>query len=401
MKRIFIITLITCLLIPFFTINSSAATYDLGDPSLWVYSSTVTSSPNYFSTHYFYYANDLHGFEMSYRLLFYPNGYQKAAGFDRSYSLDLINFPVFDTDVEPTYDNAGYKYRATDLDLSKNVLAFVTGYNIRSSMVIPGISYSDIYLPDDGQYFKIQFSVDTVKLGTSYDIPSQFLPLLSPENLCFFELPGRSEYDVPSVIVPFSSVVVQPSTNGRILHYTYYFNSSSEAFAPLRENNENGIINLVIRFPYYFGDSQLLIDGAFILTNYDFPVSYDIITPGGYSQELEGIQNAIISSNDNLIDYYDTLSGEDQAVIVHAKQQNDKLDSTIKDYDKAQSGIDKIVENVTLPPVNIDDANSAFDDIGLGNISENEGLWSIAIVSMVIITFTFATLSLLLFGKKG
>lgn len=403
MKRIIIIFIITCLLIPFFAINTFASTYDLGTPTLWTSPFANTSENPY---PLFLPQND--SAFTKYFLLYYDQ-YKEFAGFQDHYQWALKSF---NDSIESVYDSISYRARAGDLDYSKPAVAFgiKNSYtSLNNTLIIPSLEYQGLYWPTEDQVIKIEFYIDTYALGTSGGIPSMYHDYLTPEDLCFFTCTagesGTENMSLLSKAVHFDSVVVSPSLDSRKIKFTYYFNGYGDSFTDLKryvdEYYTGATLSLVVRFPYYLGSSSLISDGAYIVSNANLPVSYELMTPGDYSQELGNIKNAITESNEKLMDYYDTLSGEDQAVIVYAKQQNDKLDNTIKDYDNAQSSIENIIEDVTLPPVSIDDANSTFDNIGLGNISENEGLWSLSIVTMVIITFTFATLSLLLFGKKG
>lgn len=403
MKRIIIIFIITCLLIPFFAINTFASTYDLGTPSLWS-SPYPNTSDNPYPTFLPQNAGS-----SKYFLLYYDK-YNTSAGWQDHFLWSVKSNPSLD--LKAVYDSISYRARDSELDYNSPAIAFgisaVSSRSLNNTLCIPGLEFSGVYWPTEQQVIKIEFYIDTYVLGTSGGFPSAYQDYLKPEDLCFFTCTagedGTENLTLLSKAVHFDSVVVSPSLNARKIKFSYYFNGYGDAFTDLKryvdEYYPGSTLSLVVRFPYYLGSSSLISDGAYIVSNANAPVSYELMTPGDYSQELGNIKNAITESNEKLIDYYDTLSGEDQAVIVHAKQQNDKLDSSIKDYDNAQEGIDDIVENVTLPPVNIDDTNSTFDKVGLGDFSQNESIWSDSIIAMVLITFTFATLSLLLFGKK-
>lgn len=393
MKRFIIFFTITCLSIPFFSINSFASEYDLGTPQIFYKLQVPTKDSIYDFAHYASGTNTGGWF----RLLFYPNGYQHAPGFDESYSLDLVSDKYTADDLEPTYFNSQYRYRAYGIDISKNVLAFIFSGNARNCLLLPGITYKDLYIPTDEQYLKVQFTVDTTKVGTSYDIPSEFASLLTPDSLCFFEVQRDKDYDSPSTVVPFTSVVVSSSSNGRVLTYTYYFNSNGEVFQELRNNSETGLVNLVIRFPYYFGNSSQLENGVFILSNYDFPTSYEIITPGGYSQELEGIQNAIITSNDKILDYYDTITSKDAVIIAHQKRQQDKFESAMDDFIQADQQIKDLANSAVTPDVqaSASQALSNVDISGIKNVFANP-----YIIGLFTLVLGFGFLRLILYGTK-
>lgn len=400
MKRILLISIITCLLIPFFATNISAAEYDLGTPVLWYPNSKDGGYPESYNYCFYEYPDgEYYGtYDVSWRLWYYSDGYSTSGTFDSDYDFTVgVN-----SRGDVSYDSVGYKVRASNLDTSKNVLAFAAAYPVRERLYMPAIAYKGIYFPASNQVIKVEFSIDTVKLGTNYDIPSFYDSLLVPSNLCWFELENiPSDQTFKYDKIPFSSVVVTPSSNGKILHYTYYFNAYGTEFQTAMNNSEGSLLQLVVRFPYYFGGSSLLSDGVFCLTNAVLPTSYTIMTPGDYSQELKNIENAIITSNEKLYDMYTEMSDEDIAFIVHSKSQNEKLDSTIKDYDNAQQGINNIVNNAQLPDFDVSDANEAFTQAGLDSIAENDALWIPFVLSIAVITFTFATISLILYGKKG
>ena len=404
MKRIFIISIITCLLIPFFAINTFASTYDLGTPSLW-YSPYPNTSENPYPAFLPQNAGS-----SKYFLLYYEK-YNSVAGWQDHFLWSVKSNTSLD--LKSIYESISYRARDSELDYNSPAIAFGisadSSRTLNNTLCIPGLEYEGVYWPSDNQVIKIEFYIDTYVLGTSNGIPESFYSYLQPRDLCFFTCTagddGTENMSLLSKAVHFDSVVVSPSFDSRKIKFTYYFNGYGDAFNDLKryvdEYYTGATLSLVVRFPYYLGSSSLISDGAYIVSNANLPVSYELMTPGDYSQELGNIKNAITESNEKLMDYYDTLSGEDQAVIVHAKQQNDKLDSTIDDYDNAQSGIDDIVQNVTLPPVNIEDVDSTYETIVIGNLSDNDIIWGPFIATLCLFTFIFANLSLLLFGKKG
>lgn len=396
MKKIIIFSLLICLLIPFFSINVSAAEYDLCSPTVWG-SFNVNSSSR---TAYCYKLVDgeYTPFSRSWAMYFYENGYDAVGFFDEDFTWSINkNSP---SSSIASYDFASYKTRAADIDISKNVLAFTNRGDLRETLWFPAISYNNIYFPSSSQVMKVEFTVDTVKLGTSLGIPSVFDDLLKPEYLCFFELDSAEMSGAP-LTVPFSSVVVTPSNNGRVLKYTYYFNAYGEVFNVLEQNSAGSLLRLVIRMPYYFGNSSLLTDGAFVLTNADFPTIYEIITVGGYSQELKGIENAIVKSNEELLDYYNEVSESDQALIIHQQEQNNVLDDTINDYNDAQNRVEELVTDLTVPTLDTESYLNALEIMALGPFANLDFIWTDTILVMLSTVFTLAIISLILFGKKA
>lgn len=397
MNRIIIFLIIICLSLPFFAINVFAAEYDLGTPSLWTYESNVGGVPKDMYYSYYEYPNGQYTGtnDVSWRIWYYPYGYSSSGSFDENFSFTVGINSVF---KEASYDNSDYRVRANNLDTSKNVLAFSAYGNLRTRLYFPSIAYKGIYFPQSQQVIKVEFSIDTLKLGTSYDIPSFYNSLLTPSNLCWFELedvPSTQSYKYDKI--PFSSVVVSPSDNGRVLHYTYYFNAYGTAFEEALNNSEGQLLQLVIRFPFYFGNSTLLTDGVFALTNAELPTSYTIMTPGDYSQELQKIENAIISSNEKMIDYYNTISDGDQAVIIHQKQQQDKFESAMDDFTQSDQQIKDLANSAVTPDVqaSASQALSNVDISGIKNVFANP-----YIIGLFTLVLGFGFLRLILYGTK-
>lgn len=382
-----------------FAFSVSAAEYDLGNPVVWSFNSNDGGFYENYSYSFYEYPDGVYtgSNDVSWRIWYYPDGYSSSGTYDPDFSFSvgvnsrgIIN--IFN------YNDLGYKVRASNLDTSKNVLAFSAKYPVRERLYMPAIAYKGIYFPEANQIIKVEFSIDTLKLGTSSDIPSFYNSLLVPSNLCWFELENipssqTNKYDK----IPFSSVVVTPSSNGRVLHYTYYFNALGSEFQSALNNSEGSLLQLVIRFPFYFGNSSLLDEGVFCLTNAVLPSSYSILTPGGYSQELESIENAIISSNEQMIDYFDTISSTDQAVIIHQKQQNDKFDDAMDDFNKSDSVIKDIASSVIDPDVqsSSSQALSSIDLTGIKSVFSNP-----FIISLFTLSLGFGFLRLILYGTK-
>lgn len=383
-----------------FAFTVSAAEYDLRTPVLWR-SPYPNTSDNPYPTFLPQNAGSSKFF------LLYYDKYKTSAGWQDHFLWSVKSNSTLD--IKSVYDSITYRARDSALDYNSPALAFgISADNTRSlnnTLCIPGLEYKDVYWPTDNQVIKIEFSLDTFVLGTSQGIPDTFYSFLQPQDLCFFTCTagenGTGNMTLLSKAVHFDSVVVSPSLDSRKIKFTYYFNGYGDAFTDLKSYVDNhypgSTLSLVVRFPYYLGSSSLISDGAYIVSNANLPVSYELMTPGDYSQDLNNIQNAITESNEKLMDYYNTISGEDQIVIVHAQQQNDKLDSAMDDFNKSDEAIKDIANSAVAPDVqgSASDAISNIDSSGIKKVFANP-----YIISLFTLVLGFGFLRLILYGTK-
>lgn len=383
------IALMTCV-VPTF-----AASYDLPDPTL------VKDFGAFVWQRFFYvYDEDSSSYEPETSSWSYPDfGSRFYSLWDGRNDSSAYDWALGDEWV-PHDEIVNNQTDLTFLTDNTNVLLTrIWGKSLRNTITVPTYVQTGIYLPSDGQYLKISFSVtgfDRLNLPSSsetdiYNYNNLFLLYSSGGTS------GRGTTLSPSTVVT--------TVSGRCTYYDVYFDYTDSAFTGNLDTGST--LSLAIRLPYsvaadnYYDDPNLLIGYDF-----DYPRTYEILTVGGYEQQLDQIQDAIISSNESLLEFYEQLPEEDVAYIQQLDQENNKLDDAVGDYSDAQAGIQDIVGDITLRPLRgqVDHilAPELESELGISDISTNTLLWNDLLTGMVSVAFGFGIISLFLFGlRKG
>lgn len=378
MRKVLICFLAIVIFIPFSAVSVSAATYDLGAPVSCEDSDYYPDLVCYFK--YTTYDNKYSPFLsmslLSHRYMFFPS---YTSIFDGS--LPLWSFGDLDNkDI--------YAYSGGHTDNTNVFISLLRGISPRS-LYLPTFFFSGVYLPGEGQYLKFSFSSS----ARVYSDDSNLSDLVSPENL-FFLTPSGIDH---VVTVPPSTVIVKK--NNQYYSYDVYFDMTSEAFNTLDPEYLTRSFDLVIRIPIHHNNSQNFSTGSSYFTSldFDYPTSYEIITVGGYENDLNNINNSIDKGFSDLIDVYTSQSSEDLSYVLKLENSNSELQNSVNNYQNAVSSVDSIKDQFSLPPLN----NSVNENLSNLDTSEVKGLFSLPwLVSALSLVFAFSIIRLILYGTK-
>lgn len=310
-----------------------------------------------------------------------------------------------------------YHVTLNPFDSNNSYGRFSSADNLKNTLVFVNILFPNVIIPaQSGQYFKAKFNIHSnydVNNGDWSIYPADYKSIVDEltvaSNLCMFMVRDEGSAWQPrqAVVVPSAVTVRRDSgtttTNkgfqGDNMEFTYYFDLSYSFFEEILQFD---YVGLMIRIPYFFGTYG---NKPRVIGNLTIPDSYEIISANDYSNALNDINISIDAVNSSVNKVYDALTNNpdaaaDQIVITGFKANTDKLGNTVGDYNDAQAEVDKIVSNVTLPTVTLASPD-VMDDIGLGEFSQNNDIWNSYTVGMVVVAFSFATISLILYGKKG
>lgn len=398
MRKVFICLLAILIIIPLSAVSVSAASYDLGSPSWFGSWETIAYDEDYVYHTAYTYNNDsgelsaANGVDYNIGIALFPNGKWSAS------IHSLVNPPLWSFSYVPWYsDYSGI--RCKDYDTNNPVLAFswsrqrAMDVSDLSILCFPAIIYNDIFVPSSGQYLKVSFDFISVQYGS---IPSAMNYLMDVSNFCFLAHDNISGGLLRPYEYQFPATVVVDKLSNRSIKYTYYFNLSSVDFNDVPDLDD---LSLVVRFPFFFDFQSSLdpLNGVNILTNANIPTTYEILTIGGYDQELAAIENAIISSNQQLVDLYTEQSSEDKTYVIQIKNSNSQLENSVDDYKNAASSVDSIKNDFVLPPLN----NTVKDNLEDLDPAEVKDLFSVPwIASAIGLVFSFAIVRLILYGTK-
>lgn len=385
MRRFFIITLAIAFIFSLCAVPVSAATYDLPQPSL------VYKFGSYVWQRFFYrFDEEDEMFEPVNQSYYYPKYSFKYFDFMQSpYFNSGLSFSGGSTWPSQS-DVLGNVESLTGISDNYNVLlSRCWGVDLRNTIVVPTFVQSGIYLPTDGQYLQISFSVSNRNNFTSLDTGEIF----NFNNL--FVLYSSAGTSGERTTLSPSTVTV--SKNGTYNYYNVYFDYSSFAFSG--NLNTGQPLSLAIRIPFTFPNTSTYENANVLYAlDFDYPRSYDILTVGGYEEALDSIQSAIFSSNQNLLDFYNAQSSEDATYVVHLTNSNNQLQGSINDYQSANVVVDNIKDVFTTPPLN-DMVENSFQSIDSG--FDVKSLFSLPwLVSALSLVFSFCIIRLILYGTK-
>lgn len=392
MRRVLIFLLAIVIFIPLCAVSVSASEYDLGEPRMlsYTYSSTSRHPSNfYFYGRYHYYSySDEEGN--------YISGYGGSSlGFSGFQYLNSGN--VSSANVlwqlgsnDPGLDFGGRNIALSGIDRSKSCILAYTSSSVREELIFVPFVFENIILPPSGTVFKVSVSFDSALI----DIPGYFNSYINTQYLCYFcdtyGAPGYSDrYSLPRMFPSTATV----SKNGNIYSYDFYFQFDSIPSGTFSSSN----ICLAIRIPYYFNSANSFSNGVRILGNAEIPSTYEILTIGGYNQELANIQNAIESSNEKLLELYTNRSESDVVHVLEFESANSELDSSMNDYNDALVPIVSMQDMYTSPPMQSIIHNNAPD---LSTVDVKD-LFSLSwLVSALTLVFSFCIIRLILYGTK-
>lgn len=399
MRKVFICLLAILIIIPLSAVSVSAASYDLGSPTFFSSWNLTAYDEDYvFHTMYYY--------DSSSDEVFAATGLEERVGLalyeSGRYSGDpnVPNAPIlWSFNYRPNFPERYSFLRSFGYDPSLPVLSFsyynsfVSNQGDLDKLFFPAIKYDNIIIPSSGQYLKVSFSFQSIQNGS---IPSAMNYLMDVKNFAFLADDNYSGGITTPFYYQWPATVVVKKLSNRTYEYSYYFNYSDSNFDVIDPLTS---LDLVIRFPYFVGSNIVYFSdfNVSFLSNAVIPTTYEILTIGGYDQELAAIENAIITSNQNLIDLYTEQSSEDKNFVIQIKNTNSQLENSVDDYKNAASSVDSIKNDFVLPPLN----NTVKDNLEDLDPAEVKDLFSVPwIASAIGLVFSFAIVRLILYGTK-
>lgn len=391
MKRflIFLTTIFLCC--PLFIFDSFAASYDLIGPYPLSYQVTAArdESFKYFGSYGYHYVEDDQGFQLldrSFDSKGFPGIYYYGSNVQKSFTVGLpwSSFhPYSKTLYSHSYD-------------STRSLAFYYGSSALNANTLKfgQFVYEGMMLPVTGTYLKVSISFQSFL----NNVPSELRTYLNTDYFCYLcddsALSGSTDkYSIPRLTA--TSVVVT-DLGGGFNRYDYYFNYQSFPEGTFQSDN----VCLAVRIPVYIPNDTIYNGNTCFYMSADLPQSYEILTIGGYDQELSSIENAVITANQNLIDLYTEQTDHDVSYIIQA---NDKINSgkdMINDYNNANEQINNIVTNAVLPDLEVI-LNDQIGDNEVINSEFSSFFQNNFIISALLIVFGFCLISILLYGIRG
>lgn len=381
MRRFLIITLAIAFIFSLCAVPVSATSFELSAPSKLSYIKNTSRKPEYFL-----YFN-------SYRIYDSDEGRVYTGG---SSGFDRFTYRLVNNGVESDLWSIGSSnvYPSTSIYpegvTNSNYLWIRDGNNRSNDLTFASFVYEGIMLPVTGQYLKVTISF----FSFLENIPSYYNYLLDSSNLCYLcddNSGGTGDlYSLPRLSA--SSVSFTDKGNN-FYEYNFYFNYNG--IDPSLFTSDN--ICLAVRIPFYFADNSRYSNGVTVYSPASLPTSYDILTVGGYEQELKSIENAIYTSNQQLIDLYTTQSEQDVTYVLKLDNSNSELENSIFDYQSAAAPVQQIRDQFTTPPLG-DSVNQVFDDFSPSGVKSVFSLgWVISAVGLV---FSFCVVRLILYGTK-
>lgn len=386
MKKFVLFFLAIGLLIPLFAVPTSAASYDLGTPKLFYYTKPsgieVENWP--FNGAYIYDSvTDSVAFHVwsilpSTQLHYF-----------------LSNGPVYES-----YFNLGTSIPSEDVsrhiyvsgyDPLSSTLNYANTGNVRNKLLFNNLVWENLLLPINGQYLRIDASFDSALIQA----PQAVLDVFSLNDLCYLcDTSGRSGYPDR-----YSLPIVYPSTAtvskvGNVYSYSFFFNLSIVALSSLADSDN---VCLALRIPYYFNNAASFEGGVDIYSNAEIPLSYEILTVGGYDQALNDIQNSLDSLKTDLVGLYTDQSSADVGYISRGQSINSQVTNAIGDYNDSLKPLDSMRNDYTAPPA----AQQVQQQLSSLDTDKVKTFFSVPwIVSALGLVFTFSVIRLILYGTK-
>lgn len=396
MKRIFTILCICLCVIPLFAVPSSAASYDLGTPKRLYYTTGLgLDAPTWKFAPIYVYDYDTETLATrEYRLMngrvfsFYADNYSGTAQADGIFELGTKFI-----DTGTNQDFFGRKVLVTGFDPNSPFWCFQTNDDVRSSLYFDSFVYENLFIPFEGQYFRVSFTFDAVLTN----VPQPVLDFIDINTLCFIcDTSGRAGYrDKYSLPKVFPSTTAVTKTEKNTYKYDFFFSLTDTAFSSIE-----GSMCLGLRIPFYFNTVASYENGIKLFTNAELPSTYEIITIGGYDQALDDIKNSVDSLKTDIIDFYTDQDSSDVAFISDASNAFDEGKNVVNDYNNANDKIQQLVTGAVIP-----DMQDIIDEqVGLtGDLLDpvKEIFQNTYIVSAFLICFAFCLISVLLYGIRG
>lgn len=393
MKKFVLFFLAIGLLIPLFAVPTSAASYDLGTPKRLYYTTAVNQdAPSWKFAPIYVYDYDTETLQTrGYRVMngrvfsFYADHYSGTA---QNYGLFELGTPFveFGDNVEFT----GRKILVTGFNIDEPFWCFQTNDDVRSSLYFDSFVYENLFIPLHGQYFRVSFTFDAVLTN----VPQPVLDFIDINTLCFIcDTSGRAGYnDKYSLPKVYPSTTAVTKTEKNTYKYDFFFSLTDTAFSSI-----DGSMCLGLRIPFYFNTVASFENGVKLFTNAVLPITYDILTIGGYDQALSDIQNSIDSLKTDIVDFYTDQSSADIGYISRGQSINTQVTNSIGEYNEALKPLDSLRADYTAPPA----AQQVQQQLSNMDTEEVKKLFSVPwIVSALGLVFTFSVIRLILYGTK-
>lgn len=388
MKKFVLFFLAIGLLIPLFAVPTSAASYDLGTPRNFYYTTAVNQDyPNWkLATQYSY---DYDNSTFSYKTL---SQISTKTGFRYflSYQEYRNNNPLWFLGDEVTSTDVGRNILTSGTDEDAPVLLFGTTMDMDATLFFASFAYENLFLPSSGQYLHVSFSCRSPLINAPYEIST----LLDPLYLCYLtDTSGRAGYNDRYALPKVGADTVTLEKVGNTWRYNFFFNLNSVEVASLADSSN---VCLCIRMPFYFNRASFS-NGVRIITNATFPASYEILTVGGYDQALQDIRNSLDSLKTDIIDFYTDQSSADVGYISRGQAINTQVTNSIHEYNEALKPLDSLRDDYSAPPA----AQQVQQQLSNMDTDEVKRFFSVPwIVSALGLVFTFSVIRLILYGTK-
>lgn len=389
MKKFVFFFLAIGLLIPLFAVPTSAASYDLGTPFELHYTTPSGANESTWPFAYNGYIYDSSSDSLVFRST--SLGERNYFAYFKNSSEFSVDNPIFKIGNDIPNSSLSRYITVTGYDSLSTTILYENSGNLVNSLVFASFVYENLYLPSTGQYLQVSFSVDTALI----QVPTSVFDFLNLNTLCFLcDTSGRSgypdRYSLPKVYPSTSTV----KKDGNIFTYTFFFNINYTHLESLYDS-EN--ICLALRIPYYFNSAASFSGGCGVVSNASIPLSYDILTVGGYDRALSDIQNSIDSLKTDLVDFYTDQSSADIGYISRGQSINTQVTNSIGEYNDALKPLDSLRNDYTAPPA----AQQVQQQLSNMETEEVKKLFSVPwIVSALGLVFTFSLIRLILYGTK-
>lgn len=386
MKKFVLFFLAIGLLIPLFAVPTSAASYDLGTPKLFYYTkpSGIDVDKWPYNTAYIYdTVTDTVDFHI-WSIL--PS--------------TLLNYYFYDAPSYVYYfslgSNVDYDAVSRHIDVTgwnslKPTLEYANSGDVKNKLIFNNLVWENLLLPFNGQYLRIDASFDSALIQA----PQAILDVFTLNDLCYLcDTSGRDGYPDR-----YSLPIVYPSTStvtkvGNVFSYSFFFNLSNDSLSSLAQSDN---VCLALRIPYYFNSAASFQGGVYIRSNAKIPMSYEILTIGGYDQALSDIQSSVDNLTNQLVDIYTSQDSTDLAYISRGQSINTQVTNAIGEYNDSLKPLDSLRNDYTAPPA----AQQVQQQLSNMDTEEVKRLFSVPwIVSALGLVFTFSVIRLILYGTK-
>lgn len=386
MKKFVLIFLAIGLIIPLFAVPTSAASYELSAPRVLNYTSGINPPSNWKLGSIYLFNSDDRSLSVS-----YPGIGKSGFGYYENYNAYLNNDPVFFFGTRVLPQEVGRNIEMQSYDRNIGTLFYGATGDVQLQLRFASFVYERLLLPSDGQVLKVSFEFEAPLIL----VPSEVVSFLDTDYMCFLcDTSGRAgyndRYSLPKVFPSTATVVRDENT----FKYTFYFQLTYKSLLPLVDSDN---VCLAVRLPFYFPPNFGYDNGIRILTNADFPNEYEIITVGGYSQELADIQSSVDSLKTDLFDFYTDQSSSDLAFVSRGEIINTQVTNAIGEYNEALKPLDSVRDQYTAPPMQ----SLVGDKLQDFQTEDVKQFFSVPwVVSALTLVFAFSIIRLILYGTK-